>query len=362
MKVLILGSKEYPLGTNKGDDPSPSGGMELYVDQLVKPLSKYVDITLITRRFRKTKKYENDKIKVHRVSWINGFFLRNPSFNINSFIKALRLDFDVLITNGEVSNFLGLIAAKIKRKPIIMVSHGLAAEQEQYNIIIKKMFSIADKITYYNANSVVTHAPQKLPKGTEYNFILPGFDRSKLTKDLSLRKKYKTKGTVIVFTGRLMKTKGVEYLIRGLAEIKNPYTCFIVGDGPEKHDLEKLSKNLKTNVIFTGFRNDVNKFLSMADVFVIPSFTESLSYSTLEAAYMKVPIIATDLDILDKNAFIKIKKRDSKSILQAIEKTIKNKKMRDEIVKNAYVFTTRFNWNEAAKKYYKIITQLKEKK
>ena len=35
MKLLILGSKEYPMGTNKGEDPLPSGGIEIYTGNLV---------------------------------------------------------------------------------------------------------------------------------------------------------------------------------------------------------------------------------------------------------------------------------------------------------------------------------------
>lgn len=35
MKLLILGSKEYPMGTNKGEDPLPSGGIEIYTENLV---------------------------------------------------------------------------------------------------------------------------------------------------------------------------------------------------------------------------------------------------------------------------------------------------------------------------------------
>jgi hypothetical protein len=35
MKHLILGSKEYPMGTNKGEDPLPSGGIEIYTGNLV---------------------------------------------------------------------------------------------------------------------------------------------------------------------------------------------------------------------------------------------------------------------------------------------------------------------------------------
>ncbi len=40
IRVVILGSKEYPFGSNRGDDPIPSGGMETYVNDLAPELSK----------------------------------------------------------------------------------------------------------------------------------------------------------------------------------------------------------------------------------------------------------------------------------------------------------------------------------
>lgn len=355
MNSLILGSKEYPLGTNI-DDTSPSGGMEVYIEELVNHLNEYSDITIITRKFSKTKKHEKNKnIEIWRVPWLNGFFLRNPTFNLSSFIKSLRLNYDVIISHGEISNFFSFFLSKINRKPLIMVNHGRASEQEQYNLLVKTAFSVIDKITYKRA-TVITHAPSKIPKDVEYNYVKPGFNRSKLKKDKSLLKKYKTKGLVILFTGRLMKTKGVEFLIQALKELKIPYTCFIVGDGSERENLENLSKELKTNVIFTGFRKDINKFLSIADVFVMPSLTEALNYSMLEAAYMKVPIIATDLGIFPRNTFIKIEKRNSKSISSSL------KNINDKTVKNAYKFTKEFDWKIGAKQYYKIITKILEEK
>ena len=102
MHALILGSKEYPMGTSDGSDPSPSGGMEIYVQGLASALSKKgVRITLITRFFRGTKKdEENGNIRTIRVPFLGGFYLRNPSFNAVSFFRALDISFDVIISNG----------------------------------------------------------------------------------------------------------------------------------------------------------------------------------------------------------------------------------------------------------------------
>jgi glycosyltransferase involved in cell wall biosynthesis len=359
MNVLILGSKEYPLGSNKGEDPSPSGGMEKYIEELVHELNKYVNITIITRKFRDVKAHEEEKnISIYRVSWIRGFFLRNPSFNLMSFFRALKINFDIIISNGEIANFFGLILSKINKKPVIMVSHGLASEQPQYNYIIRKIFNSIDRLTLKKANLVITHSPYQLEKDIKYKLILPGFNKKILKKDTSVKKEFEIKGKVIVFTGRLIKVKGIEYLLRALQLLKSQYTCFIVGDGPQRNELEKLAKKLDVNVIFTGFRGDVNRFLSIADVFVLPSISESLNYSMLEAAYMKVPIVVTDLDIIPKDSAIVVHKKNTKEIAIAINTIFTNKKLREKIIKNAKRFSNGFEWEKTAKEYFNVIKNI----
>ena len=138
MNSLILGSKEYPLGTNNKEDTSPSGGMELYVEELINNLKRHSDITVITRKFRGTKSHEMaDNVDIWRVSWLKGVLLRAPSFNISSFFKSLKLDYDIMITNGELANLFGLVASKLKRKPIIMVHHGLGTGPgREYRVLL----------------------------------------------------------------------------------------------------------------------------------------------------------------------------------------------------------------------------------
>jgi glycosyltransferase involved in cell wall biosynthesis len=371
MKVLILGSKEYPMGSNKGDDPSPSGGMEIYIENLVTELGNYPDlkITIITRKFRGTKPFEKEKnIEVFRVPFNRGFYLRNPSFNLRSFFKALKIDFDVIIANGDVANVFGLFLSRIKRKPIIMVCHGIASEQPQYNLLLKFLLRIIEKSTYSHADAVITHSPHQIEKlAKKYDVVFPGLDRERIEKVNynaveSIKKSYNIRNKkVIIFTGRLIKVKGLEYLISALPAVRYPHVCFIVGDGPDKKEYGNLSNKLRANVVFTGFRKDVQNFLSLSDVFVLPSVGgESLNYSMIEAAYMKVPIVVADLKILPNNCGIIVPKRDEKSIAKAINEIFENENLRKKITENAFKYTKKFDWKKAGEEYYKVIKRFKK--
>ncbi len=366
MRLLVLGSKEYPMGSNKGDDPSPSGGMEIYIENLVKELENHpgLDIKLITRRFKGTNTYEKEKnTQVIRVPFNKGFYLRNPTFNLRAFFKSLKLNFDVIITNGDIANVLGLLLSRIKRKPIIMVCHGIASEQPQYNPLLKLMFRAMEKTAYSKADAVITHSPHQVKKLTRnYDIILPGLDRKRLqnvntSTVKSIKAQYKTENKrVILFTGRLVKVKGIEYLIKALPMLKSDYVCFIVGDGPSREEYQNLAKELGVNAVFTGFRKDVQNFLSFADVFVLPSVGgESLNYSMLEAAYMKVPIVVSDLRILPNDCGIIVPKRDEKAIASAINEILGSEKLRKQITENASEYARKFSWEKAGKEYYNII-------
>lgn len=367
MRALILGSKEYPMGTADGSDLSPSGGMEMYVEGLAAALSKKgVRLTIVTRMFRGAKSDERrGNIRVVRVPFMRGFYIRNPSFNLASFMRALSLDFDVIISNGEVSNFLGLLLSKIKRKPIVMVSHGLASKQPQYNFIVKMLFRIGDRLTYPNADAVVTHAPWQMRGITDkFYVVMPGFDRNRLKK-LSLReaKKFRARFAkpdkkIILYTGRVIGVKGLEYLIRSLKYLRHDCKCLIVGDGPDMERMKRLAKEELADVVFTGFRSDVTNFLSIADVFVLPSLSESLNYSLVEAAHMGVPIVCTDIGIIGGDSAILVKPTDEKSLAEGINTALG--KGNSRLVANARRYALGFDWSRAAELYIRLMRRLTE--
>lgn len=69
----------------------------------------------------------------------------------------------------------------------------------------------------------------------------------------------------------------------------------IVGEGPLEAELKNYANSLSVqeHIIFTGFRNDVNKILPEFDIFMISSETEGLPLSVLEAFACHVPVVAT---------------------------------------------------------------------
>jgi colanic acid/amylovoran biosynthesis glycosyltransferase len=111
----------------------------------------------------------------------------------------------------------------------------------------------------------------------------------------------------ILAVGRLVEKKGFEVLIRALAGLgqRGPCLCRLVGDGPQRAELERLVREfeLEQNFRFEGARSNgqVQEWLGEADLFVLPCRTarsgdrDGIPVVLMEAMAAGVPVISGDL-------------------------------------------------------------------
>jgi glycosyltransferase involved in cell wall biosynthesis len=124
-----------------------------------------------------------------------------------------------------------------------------------------------------------------------------------LTAAQQFREKYGRR-KVILYFGRLIKRKGIDYLIKAFAVVSKeiPEAILVIaGDGPEKHSLQNLCKELGLNdVIFTGYVSEEEKatILLSCDLFVYPTITinvpEEWGLAVNEAMSVGKPAIVTN--------------------------------------------------------------------
>jgi glycosyltransferase involved in cell wall biosynthesis len=106
----------------------------------------------------------------------------------------------------------------------------------------------------------------------------------------------------LIFVGRLIKEKHVDILLKSVVTLKKTYpyiTCIIIGDGPERGNLEEMTEmwKLNNNVIFTGFLPspaDIIAHMKSSKVFVLPSTREGFGIAALEALACGLPVITID--------------------------------------------------------------------
>ncbi len=160
----------------------------------------------------------------------------------------------------------------------------------------------------------------------------------------------------IIFVGRLIKEKKADLLIKSLVNLQNTLPdvkCTIIGEGPEKENLEKLSdqSGIRDDVNFTGFLEDyqdVIAHMKSSKVLVLPSVREGFGMVVLEANACGLPAVvvdhpmnaAKDLIIPGENGFIAELSEDSLSnnILEALES-------RKKMVESSKDFAKDYDWN-----------------
>jgi glycosyltransferase involved in cell wall biosynthesis len=194
--------------------------------------------------------------------------------------------------------------------------------------------------------------------------IMGGVDISNFKKDErkieTINKKYNLTGKkVVLFTGRLTKSKGVEYLVRAAKEING--IVLIVGGGQDKANLENLIKSLDLkNVIMIGYIKPdqsgiFHAFYERADVYVSPSvWEEPLGLTILEAMAAGTPVVATRkggiVSVINdgENGFF-IRARNSKQMAEVVNKLLADDDLRKRISANARkTILENFTWEKIA--------------
>ena len=116
----------------------------------------------------------------------------------------------------------------------------------------------------------------------------------------ALRQTLRAKGHVFLYVGRLIKRKGVAELLRAWTEFTLDFTgqvtLVLVGDGPERQDLESYAAtNGLDNVIFTGTvdYDSIAQYYKLADVFVISTLEDNWSLVVPEAMACGLPVMCS---------------------------------------------------------------------
>lgn len=161
-----------------------------------------------------------------------------------------------------------------------------------------------------NQSDAVTAVSESLKKDTYSYFpitkdieVIPNFicteEFSKHAADEQLRKKIAPNGEkILTHISNFRKVKRVEDVLSVFEKIQKHIPCklLLVGDGPERNRLENLcrEKSLCNLITFAGKLKDTEGVLSISDLFLLTSESESFGLAALEAMAAGVPVISTN--------------------------------------------------------------------
>lgn len=113
-----------------------------------------------------------------------------------------------------------------------------------------------------------------------------GIDLQLFKKNTKTKNLLKLKTPIFTYLGRLAPEKNIEEFLK----LNLPGTQLVIGDGPERKELEKKYPH----VTFVGYKfgQEIVELLSISDVFVFPSKTETFGLVLLEALACELPVAA----------------------------------------------------------------------
>lgn len=362
--ILILGCKNYPAFSSK---KVISGGMEVYVTEILGYLKKYFRFTVIAGYSTS----DDVGVRVRSVPLIGKFALQPISLFFYSLFIAIwqvirGTRYDLVNAQTPLSGFVGYLLKKWFGIPYIVTVHIFAATPAHVGWAAR-IYGHVEKLVLRNADKVLS-AGYELKKYLDkrYNFkdghvmvVHPGmdvvtFDETNVCNDL--REKLKTDTYRILFMGRLIEENGVQDLLEAIRMMKDEdfKLCF-AGNG----NLEKLisgfieKEKLHDKVTLLGvIRGSDKQFLIRnVDLSIRTSYHEVFPVAYLESVSVGVPVIATpvgDTEYMAErtDAITIVPVNDPERVASAIRDHMRKGPLPQESVQKAQSFIDSISWEK----------------
>lgn len=238
------------------------------------------------------------------------FLQRSPGIDLSYPFKLAKLmkkeAVDVLHLHNPTALFYGALAGKISRiSRIIYTEHG-------------RDFSSSWKVKQANRllSNIVDEIVVVAEHGRRYLILEEGFlscrirkiyngvdseafsNKSEIRRDILRSLGLREYTRIIGVVARLDPIKNHAGLLKAMIKVSSVFpqaALLIIGDGPLRTKLEEQvsEMDLKKSIIFLGSRSDIPKLLNIMDVFVLPSLSEGLPLTLIEACAAGKPIVAT---------------------------------------------------------------------
>ena len=318
MNILQISFHTSPFGSVGKFD---SGGLNVYVQQISKQLSKENNVTVVTAE--KAENFKTDNLDFYSLD------LFEPGLSVDD--KEIHLqEFKIkLEENFELENFdiihahywlSGLVAKQIseeKNIPYVFSSHSLGVFLEGYNkerVDCEKM--VMTSSNFVTASSHYEHVMISENYKIDENKIkkiTPGLDRKIFTPDLNLPRE-----NIFLSIGRIQEQKRQLETIKFLnnfRKIDSNFLCYIIGGPSGKSGDDYLAElkesvkefNLESHVEFLGNlpQTKIKDFMNKSKLLIHTSQYETFGLVAIEANSMGVPILSINtgslIEIIENN-------------------------------------------------------------
>ncbi|MDD1706060.1 MAG: glycosyltransferase family 4 protein [Methanoregulaceae archaeon] len=169
---------------------------------------------------------------------------------------------------------------------------------------------------------------------------------------------------VLIFVGNLFQVKGLDLVISTLEKLEG-VTLFVIGEDVnlESYRNRVQNKGLQDRIIFTGrILSGIEDYYAASDAFVLPSESEGLPLSALEAAASGLPLIVTAVgglpDVVSDGVNGFITKRNADDIGGKIRMLLEDPERRMMMGREARISAERYSWDQVVRETQRVYSEI----
>ncbi len=346
--------------TNKAYFPKV-GGIETTITNLSEGLVKQYNasVEVLTCNNLRSIEYVKKKLNGVEITYLPTFgFVASLPISIAYMNSLSKLTGDILHVHEPFpwADLSYIFSSKVRKNfsRLVVSWHSDIVRQKWalsfYRPYIHKFLKMADKILVSNKNLI--EFSEYLPKYKSKCEVIPLGAKLDWVNNTSNRtdrvKKIKNDyaSPLVLFVGRLVYYKGIQFLIEAISKLPD-VKLVIIGSGPLEQKLiqQICSLNLKERIKILPEVDEetLHSYYEACDIFVLPSVEKSETYGIvqIEAMACGKPVVCTELKTgttfinqHERTGFV-VPPRDSNALAEAIQKLIFNEELRIELGQNA---------------------------
>ena len=328
----------------------------------VKVIRKKVDFERNQKKFNKiSAKLNNEKDNINLgIEWQEA---QGPhSSELIRYLEDHKDDYDVIIflTYLYYTTYFGLKVAP-EKSILIPTAHD---EPPIYYSIFNETFNLPKAILYSTTTERDFVNKRFKNDYIESDIVGLGVDINENAQDIDLEKTFDIKDDYVVYIGRIDESKGCKEMFEYFLEYKKTYNSNLKLVLAGKSAME-IPRN--KNIVTLGFVSEDEKvnLIRKSKLLILPSKFESLSLSTLEAMYLKVPVLLNGkCEVLKQHAILSnggLYYENKWEFIETLDYLIRNSKIAERMGENGRKYVNEnYKWNVVMKKLVECIEKFKK--
>lgn len=363
-RIVMLGQKRVP---------SREGGVEIVVEELaVRMAERGYDVTCINRKGHHVsgKQYDGERIQLYKgiklktVPTIDKKGFAAMSASITGAFKAALGKYDIVHFHAEGPCVM-LWLPKMFGKKCIATIHGLDHKRAKWGKLASLYIMLGEKCAVRFADHIIVLSKNvqdyfKKKYDRETVLIPNGVNKPNIRTADEISTQYGlVKNDYILYLGRLVPEKGLEYLVKAFKFVKTEKKLVIAGGSSDTEGFEQKMRNIAkedTRILFTGFVQGkiLDELYSNAYMYVLPSDLEGMPLSLLEAMSYGNCCLVSDIEeciSVTEDKALSFKKGDIIELGKKLQYACDNPEIVYKMKSEASEYIcNKYNWDEVVDK------------